>query len=193
MDLSCIAKCCIKRCNKYYCIECIKKHFNPVTINTHRNSTCKCIRKILGYATLAKVYVSVTNAKSPKNRTKPINNKNHNPTMIKSQIKRKVNPKRMTNQLRIVSVILAKIMQRLKQQIYPTFNRKSPTLSSTKKINKRRYKMKQFPNSSCTLKIKCMVFPLSIAKSQKEEINFIILYSKNGGKRSPSPKLTNLS
>jgi hypothetical protein len=128
VDLSCVAKCCIKRCNKYYCIECIKKHFNPVTINTHRNSTCKCTRRILGYATPAKVYVTATNAKSLKNKTKPINNKNHNLTMIKDQIKRKVNLKGMINRLRIVSVILAKITQRLKQQIYPTFNRKSPTL-----------------------------------------------------------------
>lgn len=64
LDNNTMAKCCIKRCNKYYCTACIQKHFNPVIYHLFRNSKCRCTKRTLGFATSARATVSVTSAKT---------------------------------------------------------------------------------------------------------------------------------
>lgn len=58
-----MAKCCMKKCNKNYCNECIIQHFNKVKILVFRNLLWICIRKIPGYAILVRRAVIARNAK----------------------------------------------------------------------------------------------------------------------------------
>ena len=58
-----MAKCCIKKCNKHYCIECIIEHFNKVKHFLFRNLPWICIGKILGFASVANKHAIVRNVK----------------------------------------------------------------------------------------------------------------------------------
>lgn len=54
-----VARCCIRRCNKKYCLGCIREKFSQVSIMPFRSFLPRCTRLIPGYAMHAKAFVIV--------------------------------------------------------------------------------------------------------------------------------------
>ena len=65
-----LARCCIKKCNKSYCLSCIRKQFNSVSSKIFRNSQWRCIKDRHGYAMDANRSVIVKNVQKGITMTK---------------------------------------------------------------------------------------------------------------------------